>query len=263
MRTALWVMALCALVHADEPTQRIASFSPAATRILADLGCTKQIVSVTRWCELPDGHSATRTCDAFEPDVEALLKSGATLAVLPRLANPLLANRIRSAGIHTTVLSEESPESPAKDIHILGEITGRLSESKKLLAARTVFKNAPSGKRVLIVWDGVCAGPLSYLSWAIRAAGAEPAPLQGAWPTWDIEEVVRSKPDIVIFLQTSGPAKVELDKMNLEKWGNLPGLKSTPAAKNGSIFHLKPNTDWLPASGQPEVAKIIAGLIGN
>ena len=263
MKTVLGVIAFFGLVHANEPAQRIASFSPAATRILVDLGCTKQVVSATRWCELPVGHSATRTCDAFEPDLEALLKSGATLAILPRLANPLLANRIRSAGIHTIVLSEESPESPANDIRILGETTRRLSESKKLLAERTVFKKAPSGKRVLVIWDGVCAGPLSYLSWAIRTAGAEPAPIQGAWPTWDIEEVVRSKPDTVIFLQTNGPAKAELDKINLEKWRNLPGLKSTPAAQTGSIFHLKPNTDWLPASGQQEVAKIIAGLIGN
>jgi ABC-type Fe3+-hydroxamate transport system substrate-binding protein len=193
--------------------------------------------------------------------MEALLKSGATIAVLPHLANPLLANRVRSAGIRTVILSEESPESPAEDIRILGEATGRLSECKKLLAERGTFKNKPCGKRVLIVWDGVCAGPLSYLSWTIRAAGAEPAPLQGAWPTWDIEDVVRSKPDAVIFLQTEGPAKLGLDKMNLEKWRNSPGLKSTPAAQTGTIFHLNPNSDWLPASGQPEVVKIIAGLI--
>ncbi len=263
MRIVFFFIHFFALVHAIEPVQRIASFSPAATRILVDLGCAEQVVSATRWCELPQGHPATRTCDAFEPDLEALLKSGATLAILPHLANPLLANRIRSAGIHTVILSEESPESPAEDIRILGETTGRLSECKKLLAKRGVLKKEPCGKRVLIIWDGVCAGPLSYLSWTIRAAGAEPAPLQGSWPAWDIEDVVRSKPDTVIFLQTDGPVKAETDKINLEKWRSLPGLKSTPAAQTGTIFHLKPNSDWLPASGQPEVVKIIAGLIGN
>ncbi len=261
MRIIFFFIHLFALVYAVDPAQRIASFSPAATRILVDLGCAEQVVSATRWCDLPKAHSATRTCDAFEPDLEALLKSGATLAILPHLANPLLANRIRSAGIRAIILSEESPESPANDIRILGESTGRINECKRLLAERAELKSETRGKRVLIVWDGVCAGPLSYLSWTIRAAGAEPAPLQGSWPVWDVEEVVRGKPDAVIFLQTDGPEKVELDKINLEKWRSSPGLKSTPAAQTGSIFHLKPNSDWLPASGQPEVAKIIAALI--
>lgn len=241
--------------------ERIASFSPAATRILIDLGSSNELVAVTRWCELPTAHAARRTCDAFEPDVEALRVSGASVAVLPRLSNPMLAERVRSLGVRVVILAPESPDSPAADITTLSLLTHQTEAAERLLRLREQARRTKTNKRVLVIWDGVCAGPESYLSWVIRAAGAEPAIPSGAWPQWDIEEAARANPDLVLLLKVDGPNLPARDSEEIGFWQRTAGLRNTLAAKNSRIFKLKPGSDWLPASGLPEAAETLANLI--
>lgn len=261
MRTACWIALLTLVVRAGEPPPRIASFSPAATRILVDLGATPQIAAATRWCELPAEHPAPRTCDAFEPDPEALRRSGATVAILPRLANPMLEARVRSLGIRSVVLAAEAEDSPATDIATLGRLTGQAERAAQLLEARRRCQQAATDKRVLILWDDVCAGPSSYLAWVIHAAGAQPAPPAGAWPPWDIERTAASRPDLVLILKKEAPQTPELDPQALQQWRETPGLRLTHAARAGCIYHVKLSSDWLPASGLPEAAKTLSKLL--
>lgn len=260
--TRIWLIGLLSVLDALAASPpRIASFSPAATRILTDLGATGEVTAATRWCELPEGHPARRDCDAFEPDLEALRASGAEIAILPRLANPMLAARVRSLGLRTIVLAPESPDSPAEDIASLAEALGRQPAGRSLLDARKAVRHPATGKRVLIIWDGVCAGPSSYLSWVIRSAGAEVAIPEGTWPAWDIELATRSAPDLVLRLGANGPATPEVDREALKAWRATPGLRTTHAAQAGCVYHLKPGTDWLPASGQPRAAATLADLL--
>lgn len=257
----LGLIALCA--RGGETTPRLASFSPAATRILADLGVADRIVAATRWCELPESHRASRTCDAFEPDLEALRASGAELVIVPRIADPRLAARIRSIGLRTVILAAESPNSPAEDIAALADATGRREAGRTLLAARQVGRGPASAGRVLIIWDGNCAGPASYLAWVIRAAGGEVALEEGAWPQWDIELGARARPDLVLLIRQEGPAEPTVDNEALDRWRGTPGLRATPAARTGSIYHVKSGSDWLPASGLPGAARKLGNLLGK
>ena len=216
MRVATLIGLLALVARAEEPAARIASFSPAATRILVDLGAAPHIAAATRWCELPAGHPAPRSCDAFEPDAEALRRSGATVAILPRIANPMLEARTRSVGLRTVLLSPESPDSPASDIAILAQLTGRTEQGARLIEARRNCRHPATGRRVLIVWDGVCAGPSSYLAWAIRSAGGEPAPRSGSWPQWDLFEFLNC---IIIqksIYQFVGKRSIEIDFCNFD-----------------------------------------------
>lgn len=260
MRRA-WLAAICCLAAGAAEPPRVASFSPAATRIMIDLGAAEHICAATRWCGLPDGHAARRDCDAFEPDLESLRSSRATHAILPRLANPMLAERVRSLGIEVVVLAPEAPDSPAADITTLAEALGLREKGRRLIARRTETVRQPCGKRVLIIWDGVCAGPKSYLSWVIRHAGGDVAIDAGAWPAWDIEMASRSRPDIVLRLGNEGPVRPEIDSVALRQWRATPGLRSTPAGENGRIYRAKAGSDWLPASGLPEAAATLSELI--
>lgn len=260
---SLILLALLAACEVSAGQERIASFSPAATRILIDLGASENLAAATRWCELPAKHPARRNCDAFEPDIEALRASGATLAVLPRLANPMLAERVRSIGVQAIVLAPESPESPAKDIATLSKLLGRTAAGDKLLEARQQARRTPGTKRVLVIWDGVCAGPDSYLAWTIRAAGGEPALPSGSWPEWDIERVTRANPELVLVLSNNGPDQPSIDEASLQDWMRTAGLRTTVAAKNGQIYRLRAGTDWLPASGQPKAADVLASLLAK
>lgn len=254
------VLALVALTAAAAEPPSIASFSPAATRILVDLGRADRIAAATRWCELPAGAEAPRLCDAFEPELERLLARRPDAVVVPRLANPLLADRLRAAGLRVVVLAPESPESPAADIRALGELALATAQAEALLAARRSLR-PPNGRRVLIIWDNVCAGPDSYLSWVIRAAGAEPAPAKGTWPEWNPEEAALTNPDLVLYLDPSAPSLPQISRARLNEWRTRPGLRATKCATRGYIFEARPGTRWLPASGLPEAASNLARLM--
>ncbi len=264
MRLALALLALAtgAIRGETAPAARIASLSPAATRIVRDLGAGDSIVLATRWCELPAGHPARRDADAFEPDLESLAEARPTLVLVPRLANPLLADRLRGLGIPTEVLAAESPESPARDIRRLGALLGRTSEAAPWLEARREQERMPRGKRrILIVWDGVMAGQGSYLSWVIEQAGGETLASASRWPEWDRESVARYNPELVLYLQASGPASPTPDPTRLEEWRRQPALRATVASSTGCIYHLKPGSDWLPASGLPGAAATLRELL--
>jgi len=258
-RLLAWLLLGASAALADEAA-RIASFSPAATRILVDLGRADRLVAATRWCELSPDTAPPRICDAFEPELERLAGRRPDVVILPRLANPLLAERLRAAGMRVAVLAAESPESPSADIRLLGELAGARMAATAWTARRQVLR-PPSGRRVLLIWDGVLAGPESYLSWVIRAAGATPSPSQGRWPEWDAESVALTNPDLVLYLHEGGPSTPRPSKVRIEEWKNRPSLRSTTCCSKGYIFELRPNSDWLPATGLPKAAQLLADLL--
>lgn len=260
MTRLLAILLLAAQGAAAEPPGRIASFSPAATRILADLGESGRVVAATRWCELPQGDATPRVCDAFQPEIERLAALRPEAVVVPRLANPLLAERLRSAGMRVHVLAPESPDSPAEDIRMLGELVAAENRASELVSARRPL--APPGQRkVLVVWDGVVAGPGSYLAWVITAAGARPAPAKGTWIPWDPEAVAATNPDLVLYLMEGGPAEPRPSPRLVDDWKSRPGLRTTTCASKGYIYEVRPDSRWLPASGLPAAAGALAKLL--
>jgi len=52
---------------------RIVSFAPSLTQILFDMGLSRNIVGVTRWCVLPKGVSKPIVGDRFHVNTEAIL----------------------------------------------------------------------------------------------------------------------------------------------------------------------------------------------
>ena len=259
MRAWGLLLLLGAALGAGE-AKRIASLSPAATRILVDLGCADRICVATRWCNLPAGHPAARQMDALEPDIEQLVAAQPDAVLLPRLANPLLAERLRRAGLAVTLLTPEAKDSPATDILVLGELTGRSLRATELVAERRALR--PAGeRRVLVIWGGVVAGPDSYLAWAIEAAGGRPAPKSGAWPQLDLEQISNLDPDLVLVIRSGGPPTPRPATSTIEEWKSTPGLRLTRCASKGYIFEVEESSCWLPASGLPEAARKLAELL--
>lgn len=262
MRRLLASLLLAAQGAAAEPPARIASFSPAATRILFDLGQSHRLVAGTRWCDLPANAGLPRVCDAFQPEIERLASLRPDVVVLPRLANPLLADRLRSAGLRVHLLASESADSPAEDILSLARLTESQSKSETLLAARRQLRPS-DGRKVLLVWDGVVAGPDSYLAWVIAAAGGRPAPREGAWLDWNPETAALTNPDIVLYLVEGSTPEPTPSKRGLEEWKSRPGMRTTTCASKGYIFEMHPSSDWLPASGLPKAAATLAKLMDS
>lgn len=256
MRSLLLWFAGCLSLGAAE--HRIASYSPAATQTLLDLGCSAEIVMATRWCPLPKDHSSARDADVFLPDLERLLRAKPDLVILPRMANPLWAEKCAKAGLRTLVLNRESPTSVSTDILLIGEAVGRRAEADRLA---TALRKRPRGasRTIVVIWDGVMAGPDSYLSEPLAAAGLRPALTQGAWVKFDWELIALAKPDLVLWVQNApndGPIANAPEK--IEEMSRIPAVKDLDCLKNGRIYRVDSTSNWLPGSG---LNKVIDPLI--
>jgi hypothetical protein len=245
----LWCFSYCVAVSGAEPPQRIASYSPGATQTLLDLGCGSQIVATTRWCPLPKTHPAVRTCDAFNPDLETLLQAKPDLVILPRLANPLWAERCTRAGLKVIVLQAEGPDSVTRDIEMLGEATHQQAAAQALrnqLDRPAV--NAP--RTLLIVWDGMMAGPDAFTTLALKPAGFR-SPLQaGTWVKLDWEILVQTNPDAILWIDSKPQnTPISPSKIRQKELSEVIVVKELKSVKATQVYETTSGSDWLPGSG--------------
>ena len=247
MRTLFLWVATCLTLNAGEP--RIASYSPGATQTLIDLGCSAEIVMATRWCPLPKNHPAARDADVFMPDLERLLRTKPDLVIIPRMANPLWAEKCAKAGLRTIILNPESKDSVSKDILLLGEATGRADAAKKI-AAPLANRPATTTRKVIVIWDGVMAGPDSYLAEPLAAAGLSSALSRGAWIKFDWELLVAAKPDAVLWVQNSRvDSIITTSPENALEMTRIPGVRDLDCVKNKHVYQVNSGSNWLPGSG--------------
>jgi len=232
---------------AAEPL-RIASYSPGATQTLIDLNYASQIVAATKWCPLPAQHTASRDCDVFNPDLEKLLQKKPTLVILPRLANPLWAERCRQAGFNVLVLSPENKNSVADDISLIGKAVGQENLASDLILA--LGKNrSVSAKKLLVIWDGMMAGKNSYLAGPLEKSGFELPLPDSTWIKCDWEMIARFNPDVILWINNNpvdGP--ITLSAERLREFADLPAVREVNAVKNKKIFSTYSGCNWLPSS---------------
>ncbi len=258
----LWFLfcAYGAALGGAEPPQRIASYSPGATQTLVDLGCGPQLVAATRWCPLPPTHPAVRTCDAFNPDLETLLQAKPDLVILPRLANPLWAERCTRAGLKVVILSAEGPDSIARDLERLGEATQQQNNAKAL---RLKLTGVPAMKprTLLVIWDGMMAGPDAYTALALRQAGFK-SPLQaGTWVKLDWEILVQANPDAILWVESKpentliSPAQNRLNELS-----EVIVVKKLKSITTSRVYGTTSGSHWLPGTGLIQAAEKLAEL---
>jgi ABC-type Fe3+-hydroxamate transport system substrate-binding protein len=256
----LWCFSYCAAASSAEPPQRIASYSPGATQSLLDLGSSAQIVATTRWCPLPKSHPAARTCDAFNPDLETLLQAKPDLVVLPRLANPLWAERCNRAGLKVVVLSAEGPDSIARDLELLGEATQQQAKAKAL---SNQLSRIPSirPKTLLVVWDGMMAGPDAYTALALKQAGFK-SPLQsGTWVKLDWEILVRTNPDAILWIDSKPEnTPITASEIRRKELSEVIVVKELKSVKASQIYSTTSGNHWLPGTGQIKAAEKLSEL---
>lgn len=238
--------------------QRVASYAPGATRTLIDLGCAEEIVMATRWCPLPREHPARRDADVFQPDLERLLQAKPDLVVLPRMANPLWADKCAKAGLRILVLHAEARDSASRDILQLGQAMRREENARKL-AAELTAPSRRTAKRIIVIWDGVMAGPESYLAEPLAAAGFASALSAGSWIKFDWELVATQRPDALLWVQNSGAdGLLAPSPPKTAEARQIPAIRELTCVREGRIYVVNNSGNWLPGSG---LNKAIPGLI--
>jgi|APGre2960657468_1045069.scaffolds.fasta_scaffold00054_32 ABC-type Fe3+-hydroxamate transport system substrate-binding protein len=261
MRVLILIIGWGLAILAPAAEMRIASFSPGATQTIIDLGSGDQIVAATRWCPLPSAHPAQRSCDIFLPDLEALQKLRPTLVILPRMANPLWAEKCRSAGLKTLILNPESPASVAQDIIALGATLHQTATAEKLSRLMMKAGAAVPLKTIIIIWDGVMAGPDSYLSGILASGGFKSALPTGTWLKFDWEMIAQAQPDAVLWIDNAAADRpIIVAQRQRNEMMQIPVVNKLKCVKAGKVFETSAGSRWLPGSGLvdtlPELRKL-------
>jgi iron complex transport system substrate-binding protein len=233
---------------AAEP-MRIVSYSPGATQTLIDLNCAPQIVAATKWCPLPAQHLASRDCDVFNPDLEKLLQKKPSLVILPRLANPLWAERCRQAGLKVLILSPESKNSVCDDVRLIGEAVRQEKLASGFISALEKSQCTKPNKKLLLIWDGMMAGKNSYLAGPLENVGYDLPFADVTWIKCDWEMIAQSNPDIILWINNNpvdGPITLSTD--HLRDFAKLPAVREINAVKNKKVFSTNSGCNWLPSS---------------
>lgn len=247
IRQFLFTLLCFSWTGAAEP-MRIASYSPGATQTLIDLNCSAQIVAATKWCPLPAQHSAARDCDVFNPDLEKLLQKKPTLVILPRLANPLWADRCRQAGLKVLVLSSENKNSVSEDVRLIGEAVHQEKLANDFISVLE-NKRSSSSKKLLVIWDGMMAGKNSYLAGPLEKSGFDLPFSNMTWIKCDWEMIAQFNPDIILWINNNpvdGP--ITLSPKHLSEFADLPAVREVNAVKNKNVYSTNSGCNWLPSS---------------
>jgi iron complex transport system substrate-binding protein len=118
---------------AKKPT-RIISLSPSATESLFEIGAGKQVLAVDSYSNFPKSAPIT-DLSAFEPNVEAIIALKPDLVVLSVDAMKSMVVKEALEKLKIPVLMEKAPENLSqvyKEIEVLGAVTDRTSEAKKV-----------------------------------------------------------------------------------------------------------------------------------
>ncbi len=270
-----WFLAL-ALVGAgcDRPaarpgaeSPRIVSHSPALTRILIDLGLSKHIVGVTRYCPpVPDANVPavgdlarvnTEAILATEPDVVLIQQKREDFDLLSKVRPDV---RIEHFQIDRL---EDIPAAVRRIGRLVGKPTASLEAVKefgrKLSSVRASV--ADRGRPAVLFVMGTTRPSVhaegSFVDDLITVAGgtnaAERVPGNQAWRKATLETIAAAAPDVLIV--QSSPGKADAAREYWSRW------KQIPAVAQGRL-HVVTDDAWMtPSLKLADLAGDLADMI--
>ncbi|MBV8689455.1 MAG: ABC transporter substrate-binding protein [Candidatus Eremiobacteraeota bacterium] len=190
--------------------QRIVSLVPSLTEDLFALGAGARVVAVTQADDYPPQVKRLPAVASFSSvNNEAIVRLHPD-AVVGIPAQERLTAALRSAGIPTTFLRDDTYEDIFADINALGGITQLREAARNLIEALHAKTNrlqrslatANGRPRVLFVVNVrpiIVAGRRSFISTLLTLSGAENATdVTLAYPSLSAEAVLQAKPDAIV-----------------------------------------------------------------
>jgi iron complex transport system substrate-binding protein len=269
--------ALGTVLPAGPPPQRIVSLSPNLTEILFAVGVKRErIVGVTRFCDYPAGvEGIARVGGIVDPSIEAILSLQPDLVLATRGNPTVILDRLRAANISTYAVESQGGiaeiyEAMRSVVRIASpDDTARASAalhsfSSGLACLRTISAGIVAADRPRVYYHDPAspdwtAGPGTHVNEAIELAGGKniggDAPV--AWPRLSAEVLLVRRPEVILVASQGGDTGEAARGRVLTQLRNLPGLRSTPAVRDGRICMVP--ADWLLRPG-PRVIEAIQML---
>jgi ABC-type Fe3+-hydroxamate transport system substrate-binding protein len=204
---------------------RLVSLTPSATEIVAALGATSQLVGVDDYSTYPPEVTKLPKVGSFlSPNLEAIVRLRPTLVVVDDV-HQAASGALQDAGLATVECPIHDLPDVKRGLVTVGERIGKRGDADAVVAridaALDEARRRPTGKRprVLAIIDReagglsnlVAAGPGSWVDELLAVVGG--ANVLGAagvrYPKIAVEEVLKSKPDVILDLSYAARAGIE------------------------------------------------------
>ena len=230
--------------------QRIVSLNPATTEMLFALGAGSRVIGRTSWDNYPD--SARLVPDmgpGLRPNLEVVVAAKPDLVILYASAdNRPAADRLRSLGIATLAVKNDSIGDLARTLRLVARVTGdsaraeAVSDSVNATLARVRAATAGRERPTAFwyIWDVplITIGRGSYMSELLEIAGARNLydDIAAPSPSVTLEDVVRRDPAVVI----AGPDGSR-NLMTEPRWRAVPAVRAGKVLVADTALVAKPS----------------------
>ena len=215
--------------------RRIVSLNPATTEMLFAIGAGSRLIGRTTWDSYPD--SARQVPDmgpGLRPNLEVVLAAKPDLVILYASAdNRSAADRLRSLGVTTLAVKNDSIGDLARTMRLLGRVTGDSERAEVVVDSvhatlgRVRAATAGLERRTAFwyIWDSplITIGRGSFMSELLDIAGAKNLYDDIAAPSANValEDVVTRNPHWVV----AGPEGTR-NLRDDSRWRALPAVRA-------------------------------------
>jgi iron complex transport system substrate-binding protein len=231
-------------VEMPQAARRIVSLAPNLTETLFALGLGDRVVGDTDFCDYPpEARSKPHVGGPVNPNLEAIAALHPDLVLATRAINrPETVRGIERLRIPVYATDPRSVEQVLTSTARLGELLGAVDQGKAVVAdlrrrlgdlAMRLAGLAPANV-FFVVWQDpiISVGRNTFLADALLRAGARSvidAPQD--WPSVNLEEVVRVRPDYLIYASDDrGQIAHEIEELH-----SRPGWRDMDAVRSGRI----------------------------
>lgn len=233
-------------IELPRPPQRILSLVPSATEILVALGQETRFVGRTDYDTEPALAHLPSVGRGLRPSLERVVALDVDVVVRFRAeSDPVTPRQLDASGIPHVAIRPDRVEDIRRIIGLLGSMVGREARADSLrarmdqdLAAASAEASRRGSFRVALLGGDppTVAGPRTFLSELLRAAGAENAfsDLQELYAPISPEEVLRRDVDLVLAPEAT-PIPASLRHMDVRR---IPLHVLTPGLRLGESVRL-------------------------
>lgn len=245
---------------------KVVSLAPNITEIIYAIGAQDYLVGVTRYCNYPpEAMLKPKIGGMLDINIEALIGLKPDLVIQTQIgSSENLKKSLKHASIELMVLDFNNINDLLMGIQIIGKKLNLAENANKLMTkikseieANTVNTKKEKPNKILcilghqplvVAGNGVFLNELIELAGGINAAGNSKIP----YPVWSIEEVLKSKPDIII--------ETNMDQIQ-NPFSLWTDFKEIPAVKNNRMVVLDRDLLTRPGPRIGETLKALKNII--
>ena len=218
---------------------RVISLAPSVTEMLFAIGLDREIVAVTPFCDYPPEAARRPKVGYAQPSLEQIVALDPDMVIAPAefLRSDLLG-KLEQLNISALVLSARSLRDIERHLLLLGLVFKRSEQAGRVINAmrhRTEVAANRAGEfrpvRVLYVLNSrplITIGPGSYIHELIELAGGinSAASAGTAYPRIDMETVLRSDPEVLLFPVGTTETVPAADRDAWKGWTDITAVRT-------------------------------------